>query len=220
MCWQKALSDETITMLIETFARAYLNQVRWFVEVEDDSAFSLNSETGPRRGVVRAAVGPTVDPRRDARPHHRRRRVGPPISRADPASCGWTTRNATRSWPRSRDTSTRSPRLSSFRGIAYDVKDVIAKTGFGIGERRPARLHGADRGLQPGTGQRRRAVDEAGQCGSAQAGGRRHGSARLLQAPRPPNGGRRSARLQAHADPLLGYTDIDGVGFVVGEISP
>jgi uncharacterized protein (DUF2252 family) len=26
--------------------------------------------------------------------------------------------------------------------------------------------------------------------------------------------------LQAHADPLLGYTDIDGVGFVVSEISP
>jgi uncharacterized protein (DUF2252 family) len=26
--------------------------------------------------------------------------------------------------------------------------------------------------------------------------------------------------LQAHADPLLGYTDIDGVGFVVSELSP
>ena len=26
--------------------------------------------------------------------------------------------------------------------------------------------------------------------------------------------------LQAHADPLLGYTDIDGVGYVVSELSP
>jgi uncharacterized protein (DUF2252 family) len=26
--------------------------------------------------------------------------------------------------------------------------------------------------------------------------------------------------LQAHADPLLGWTDLDGVGFVVGEVSP
>jgi uncharacterized protein (DUF2252 family) len=26
--------------------------------------------------------------------------------------------------------------------------------------------------------------------------------------------------LQAHADPLLGYTDIDGIGYVVSEISP
>jgi len=30
----------------------------------------------------------------------------------------------------------------------------------------------------------------------------------------------RSGALQAHADPLLGYTDIDDVGFVVSEISP
>src|SRR3712207_754361 len=26
--------------------------------------------------------------------------------------------------------------------------------------------------------------------------------------------------LQAHADPLLGWTDLDGVGFVVSEVSP
>jgi uncharacterized protein (DUF2252 family) len=39
MSWQKALSDEVITTLIEAFANAYVTQVRWFVDVEDDSSF-------------------------------------------------------------------------------------------------------------------------------------------------------------------------------------
>ena len=38
MCWQKALSDEAITSLIETFVGAYIRQVRWFVDVEDDTS--------------------------------------------------------------------------------------------------------------------------------------------------------------------------------------
>ncbi len=42
MCWQKALSDDEIKSLIETFVRAYVDQVRWFTEVDDDSSFSLN----------------------------------------------------------------------------------------------------------------------------------------------------------------------------------
>ena len=54
MCWQKALSDKEISTLIDTFVRAYIRQVRWFVEVEDDSSFSLNLETA--RGAVRAAL--------------------------------------------------------------------------------------------------------------------------------------------------------------------
>src|SRR6185369_2394000 len=54
MCWQKALSDEAITELIETFARSYVRQVRWFVDVEDDSSFSLNLETA--RGAVLSAL--------------------------------------------------------------------------------------------------------------------------------------------------------------------
>ena len=50
--------------LIETFVRAYVRQVRWFVEVDDDSSFSLNLRDRARRGVVGVAVGAPVDPRR------------------------------------------------------------------------------------------------------------------------------------------------------------
>ena len=54
MCWQKALSDEAITELIATFTRAYVRQVRWFVNVDDDSSFSLNLVTA--RGAVLSAL--------------------------------------------------------------------------------------------------------------------------------------------------------------------
>src|SRR3954447_15183319 len=54
MCWQKAISDEEITTLIETFVRAYVRQVRWFVKVEDDASFSLNLDTA--RGAVLTAL--------------------------------------------------------------------------------------------------------------------------------------------------------------------
>src|SRR3546814_2733959 len=62
ICWQKALSDQTITMLIETFVRSYLKQVRWFVEVEDDAAFSLNLETAG--GAVLSALQSARDRKR------------------------------------------------------------------------------------------------------------------------------------------------------------
>ena len=54
MCWQKALSDEEITALIDSFVRAYVTQARWFVDVDDDSSFSLNLDTA--RGAVLSAL--------------------------------------------------------------------------------------------------------------------------------------------------------------------
>jgi hypothetical protein len=54
MCWQKALSDEEISKLIATFVNAYVEQVRWFVEEEDDAGFSLNLRTA--RGAVLTAL--------------------------------------------------------------------------------------------------------------------------------------------------------------------
>src|SRR6478735_3092273 len=50
MCWQKALSDEQISSLIATFVEAYVAQVRWFTDTDDDASFSLNLETA--RGAV------------------------------------------------------------------------------------------------------------------------------------------------------------------------
>ena len=80
MCWQKALSDEEISKLIDTFVRAYVKQAQWFVDAEDDTAFSLNLTTA--RGAVLAALqSARLSTRADARPHHTGRRVGPPLPR-------------------------------------------------------------------------------------------------------------------------------------------
>ena len=69
MCWQKALSDDEISRLIETFTRAYIRQVQWFTEVDDDASFSLNLETAKGAVSLRAADGTSVDTVGDARPH-------------------------------------------------------------------------------------------------------------------------------------------------------
>ena len=111
------------------------------------------------------------------------------------------------------------PNTKRFRGIAYDIKDVVGKTGLGIGSAGLPSVHRADRGLQPGARQRRRAVDEAGQRRRAESRPHRRRVHDYFM-----HHGHRTAvsqrALQAHADPLLGYTDIDGSGFVVSEFSP
>jgi uncharacterized protein (DUF2252 family) len=81
MCWQKALSDEEIKSLIETFVRAYVDRVRWFVDVDDDSTFSLNMDTA--RGAVLSALQKArlSDEVADAGPDHQGRRLGPAVPR-------------------------------------------------------------------------------------------------------------------------------------------
>ena len=184
MCWQKALSDEEIKALIETFVRAYVDQVRWFVDVEDDSSFSLNLETA--RGAVRSALQ--------------------------------TARLSTRSQMLDRMTKA-IPETKRFRGITYDIKDVIGKSGMGIGSAGlPAYtvlIEGFNQALdndavlsmkQGNVAAPSRVIDdrEVGEYF------KHHGHRTAVS----------QRALQAHADPLLGYTDIDGVGFVVSEISP
>ena len=79
MGWQKALSDEAIAALIEAFTRAYLDQVRWFIEERGRLAFSLNLDTA--RGAVLSALQTAKLSTRvgDARPRHQGRRVGPAL---------------------------------------------------------------------------------------------------------------------------------------------
>ncbi|MDT5235021.1 MAG: hypothetical protein QOF47_1008, partial [Mycobacterium sp.] len=105
------------------------------------------------------------------------------------------------------------------RGIAYDIKDVIGKTGMGIGS---AGLP-AYTVLIEGFNQ---ALDNDAVLSMKQ--GNVAAPSRVVDDPDVrdyfEHHGHRTAvsqrALQAHADPLLGYTDIDDVGFVVSEISP
>ncbi|CAN5746206.1 DUF2252 domain-containing protein [soil metagenome] len=218
MCWQKALSDKQITNLISTFIRAYVQQVRWFVDVEDDSTFSLNLETA--RGAVLSALqsarlstrAEMLDRLTVVDEWDRRFRDLPGVRRLDADE----RTKAVEAFTRYLDT---IPETQRFRGIAYDVKDVIAKSGFGIGSAGlPAYtvlIEGFNQALDND------AVLSMKQ-GNVAAPSRVVADTEVQQYFQ--HHGHRTAvsqrALQAHADPLLGYTDIDGVGFVVSEISP
>ena len=218
MCWQKALSDEEIGKLIETFVGAYVLQVRWFVDVEDDSTFSLNLKTA-RGAVLSALQSARLSTRAEMLNHitvvdecDRRFREVSGVRRLDDDE-----RNKVEAaFDKYLET---IPKTQRFRGIAYDVKDVIAKTGFGIGSAGlpsyTVLIEGFNQALDND-------VVLSMKQGNVAAPGRvvddrevhdyfeHHGHRTAVS----------QRALQAHADPLLGYTDIDGVGFVVSEISP
>jgi uncharacterized protein (DUF2252 family) len=218
MCWQKAISDEEITALIKTFVRAYVRQVRWFVDVEDDSSFSLNLKTA--RGAVLSAL-------QSARLSTRAQMLDR-MTRVDE----WDRLFRDSPGARQLDDDERDkvaeafdryletiPKTKRFRGIAYDIKDVIGKTGLGIGSAGlPAYtvlIEGFNQALdndvvlsikQGNVAAPSRVVDDP----DVREYFTHHGHRTAVS----------QRALQAHADPLLGYTDIDGVGYVVSEISP
>ena len=218
ICWQKALSDEQIAKLIETFVRAYVRQVRWFVDVEDDASFSLNLQTA--RGAVLSALqsarlstrAETLDRITVVDDWDRRFRDLSGVVRLNDDE-----RNkVVAAFGKYLET---IPETQRFRGIAYDVKDVIAKSGFGIGSAGlPAYtvlIEGFNQALdndvvlsmkQGNVAAPSRVVDDK----EVHEYFKHHGHRTAVS----------QRALQAHADPLLGYTDIDGVGFVVSEISP
>jgi uncharacterized protein (DUF2252 family) len=111
------------------------------------------------------------------------------------------------------------PKTKRFRGITYDIKDVIGKSGMGIGSAGlPAYtvlIEGFNQALdndavlsmkQGNVAAPSRVIDDR----DVHEYFKHHGHRTAVS----------QRALQAHADPLLGYTDIDGVGFVVSEISP
>ncbi len=118
-----------------------------------------------------------------------------------------------------RATSTRSRRRKRFREIAYDVKDVVGKTGSGIGSAGlptyTVLIEGFNQALdndivlsmkQGNVAAPSRVVDDR----EVHDYFKHHGHRTAVS----------QRALQAHADPLLGYTEIDGIGYVVSELSP
>ncbi|MBA3252021.1 MAG: DUF2252 domain-containing protein [Geodermatophilaceae bacterium] len=218
ICWQKALSDEAIGDLIETFVRAYAAQVRWFLDTEDDAQFALNLDTA--RGAV-------LDALRVARLSTRAGMLER-FTRLDDYDRVFRDLSGVRrlddderakvvdAFERYLDT---IPETKRFRGIAYDVKDVVGKTGFGVGSAGlpsySVLIEGFNQALdndailsmkQGNVAAPSRVVDDQAVHGFFQHHGHRTAVSQRA--------------LQAHADPLLGYTDLDEVGFVVSEISP
>jgi uncharacterized protein (DUF2252 family) len=218
LCWQKALSDTVIRDLIGAFIRSYLDQVTWFRQTDDDSTFSLNLDTA--RGAVLAAL-------QDARLSTRYEMLHR-ITHVDDADRRFRHTSGVRELDEAEYEKVKAafeayqdtiPKSKKFREIAYDVKDIVGRTGFGIGSAGLPSYNVLIEGFN-------QALDNdivlSMKQGNVAAPSRVVDDEAVHKYFK--NQGHRTAvsqrALQAYADPLLGHTEIDGVGFVVAELSP
>jgi uncharacterized protein (DUF2252 family) len=216
--WRKAISDDDITTLVEAFVRAYLDQVRVFVETSDDRSFSLRLDTTEgvvhevlERAKLRTRVA-LLDGITETEGYDRVLREVSGIRRLDDDERAKVV-DAFGRYVGS------IPEHRRLRGVTYRVKDVAGRSGFGIGSAGlpayTALVEGFNQALdndvvlsmkQGNVAAPSRIVDDP-----AVAGAFRHHGHRTAVSQRA---------LQAHADPMLGWTDLDGVGYVVSEVSP
>jgi uncharacterized protein (DUF2252 family) len=218
MGWTKALSDEDITRLVQVCLRAYLDQVEHFVDSDRDHEWSLR--LGNATGLVREALlSAQLSTRIDlldrvtvVDDYARRFRGAPGVRRLDDAE----RERVESAFARYLETIPESKRLGS---LTYALKDVVGKSGFGIGSAGlPAYsllVEGHTEALendvvltmkQGNVAAPSRVVDDE----RAVATFLHHGHRTALS----------QRALQAHSDPWLGWTELQEVGFVVAEFSP
>ncbi|WP_184676117.1 DUF2252 domain-containing protein [Saccharothrix violaceirubra] len=218
--WHKAFPDDTIAHLVRTYVKAYVAQVRKFAEHPGDELFSLrlDNTTGLlHRVLCRARLARRVDllaEKTTIVDHDRRFR----LDRSGTHELDAATRDRVRdAFDRYLDTIPSGKR--STRSLSYAVKDMVGRSGFGIGS---AGLH-AYNVLVEG---RTQALENDVVLSMKQANVA--APSRIVHDDRIrsyfTDHGHRTAvsqrALQAHSDPWLGHTSIDGVGYVVAELSP
>jgi uncharacterized protein (DUF2252 family) len=218
MCWQKALPDAAIDDLCARFLRAYVDQVLYFVDNDRDHEWALRLDTATgavKTALLQAQLSTRIDlldRMTVVEDYERRFRHGPrsrELGRRE-------RRRVEKAYQRYLDTIPESKRMGS---ISYQLKDVVATSGFGIGSAGlPAYnllVEGHTQALendivlsmkQGNVAAPSRVVDHP----QAREYFRHHGHRTAVS----------QSALQAHADPWLGWTDMDGTGYVVAEISP
>jgi len=218
--WQKALPEDEIRQLIGAYLRAYLAQVSHYVksdDQDDDFALHLGNTEGPINDIlVLARLSSRVDlldglTRMDDDVRVFREDSG--VRRLGKAE----RRKVEQAFASYLETIPESKKFD--RDLFYEVRDMVGKSGFGIGSAGlPAYnvlVEGYSQSLdndvvlsmkQANVPAVSRFVDSA-----AVEKYFDHEGHRTVVSQRA---------LQVHTDPLLGYTSIDGVGYVVSEISP
>jgi uncharacterized protein (DUF2252 family) len=218
--WSKALPDDVIAGLVATYARAYVEQIRWFVESDRDHEWALRLDTarGPLLDVLQHARlstrGALLDRLTYVDRYERRFRDGAGVRRLD----GDEREEVLAAFERYVGTVPQEP-ASAPSSVSFAVKDVVGRSGFGIGSAGlPAYnvlVEGRSQALendvvlsmkQGGTSALQRFVDDEHIRAYF-----RHDGHRTAVSQRA---------LQAHADPWLGWTEVRGTGFVVSELSP
>ncbi len=219
MCWQKALPDEDIRSLATGYLRAYVEQVGHYVDDPNDDSFALGLDNteGAIHQVLRSARMSTrvtlLDSMSEVTDYERRfKRTSAvrELSKTERRKVEAAFRRYLKTIP---DTK------REHHDVFYDVKDVVGKVGFGIGSAGlPAYnilIEGYNQALendivltmkQGNIAAPSRIVDDERVRDFFD-----HEGHRTVVSQRA---------LQVHTDPFLGYTKVDGVGFVVAELSP
>ena len=217
--WQKALPEDAIRKLIGRYARSYLAQVNHYTGTDDDDDFAIRLDTA--HGPVLAAL--------EAARMMRRADLLDEVTVLHRSSRRFVEDSTTRRLPRAERTRVEAafadyletiPESKRFdRALFYDLRDVVGKSGFGIGSAGlPAYnllVEGYSEALdndvvlsmkQANIPALSRFVDSSEVDAYFEHEGHRTAVSQRA--------------LQVHTDPLLGHTQIDGVGFVVSEVSP
>ncbi|WP_137291887.1 DUF2252 domain-containing protein [Nocardioides dongxiaopingii] len=218
--WQKALPEEDVAALTERYVRSYLDQVAAYVESPTDDDFSLhldNTEGPVRHALITARRRRRADlldaNTREVDGTRRFRDDDPTIRRLEDGERA----AVVEAFERYLDTI--PPRRRAERDLFYDLRDVAGKSGFGIGSAGlPAYsllVEGYSQALDNDVllSMKQANVPAISRFVDAAAVERyfEHEGHRTVVSQRA---------LQVHTDPMLGYTDLDGVGYVVSEVSP
>lgn len=218
IAWTKAFSDEAIRRLIETYTRAYVEQVRYFADSERDKLFALTLDNtgGHVRDVLVQALSSTriglLERKTLVEQHERRFKMGPGVRVLDDGERVMV-EEAYQQYLYT------IPADKRFSSITYRIKDVVGASGFGIGS---AGLSAYNILVEGRSQALENDVILSVKQGNVAA------PSRVVDDPRIrdyfKHHGHRTAvsrrALQANTDPWLGHTEIDGVGYVVQELSP
>ena len=220
MGWQKALPEEDVRRLVARYAQGYLAQVSRYVETEDDdSDFALNLDTadGPIRSVLqqarlssRIAMLDSMTTVRDGVRQFREDATTRQLSKSE-------RRKVEGAFVRYLDSIPEDKRYD--RSLFYDLRDLVGKSGFGIGSAGlPAYtvlVEGFNQALENDVVLSMKqanvpAVSRFVDHDAVESYFENEAHRTVVS----------QHSLQVHTDPMLGWTTIDGVGYVVSEVSP
>ncbi|KAL4955811.1 hypothetical protein BDW69DRAFT_159921 [Aspergillus filifer] len=216
--YAKALSDNQITTLVRTYAAAYRDRIHLLATSDNQERvprFTLDTAKGPLLDALRDARMETrvglLDSMTEIRDYERRFTLGGGAVELDKATREKVIaafNNYLKTLP--------EPKTSSG---AYRVKDVVGRRGVGIGSAGLPSfnilLEGKSEAIENDVviymKQSTSAAVSRHVANTAAANYFQHEGHRTVISQRA---------LQAHADPWLGWTEIDGVGQLVAEVSP
>jgi uncharacterized protein (DUF2252 family) len=218
MGWQKALPERTVRGLVETYLEAYLDQVQQYVGRDDDDfALHLDNTAGPvldalveARGCSRVAM---LDGLTRIENNLRFFREDASIRRLDDAERA----KVVQAFEAYLGTIPESKRFD--RELFYELRDVVGKSGFGIGSAGLPAYNLLVEGYSQALDNDVVLTMKQANVPAVSRFVPRHEIERHFE-----HEGHRTVvsqrALQVHTDPLLGYTSLDGVGYVVAELSP